>query len=95
MRDRGVYIDSVTLEPTSEPNLLNPGTSIATVDDDLKQPRLDQFIIGFEHELFPNVSVGAHGIFRDNKDFIEDILINGEFAPISVPDPGADGIEGT
>ena len=91
----GVYIDSVTLEPLHEPYLLNPGTSIATVDDDLKQPRLDQFIIGFEHELFPNFSVGAHGIFRDNKDFIEDILINGEFAPISVPDPGPDGVEGT
>ena len=91
----GAFIDPVTFEPLHEPYLLNPGTSIATVDDDLKQPRLDQFIVGFEHELFPNLSVGAHGIFRDNKDFIEDILINGEFASIAVPDPGPDGVEGT
>jgi hypothetical protein len=91
----GAYIDPVTMQPTHEPYLLNPGSSIATVDDDLKQPRLDQFIVGVEHELFPNLAVGAHGIFRDNSDFIEDILINGEFETLSVPDPGPDGVEGT
>jgi hypothetical protein len=91
----GAYIDPTTLQPLHEPYLRNPGTSIASVADDLKQPRLDQFIIGFEHELFPNFAVGAIGIFRDNKDFIEDILITGEFVPIETPDPGPDGVEGT
>ncbi len=30
------------------------------MDDDLKHPQMDQFIVGFEHELFPNFSVGAN-----------------------------------
>jgi hypothetical protein len=91
----GAYIDPVTLQPIEEPYLISPGSSIATVGDDLKQPRLDQFIIGFEHELFPNFSVGANGIFRDNNDFIEDVLVTGNFAPRLVADPGPDGITGT
>lgn len=91
----GAYIDPVTLQPTHDPYLLSPGTSLATIDDDLKQPRLDQGIFGFEHELFPNIAVGANFIYRKNSDFIEDILINGEFERLDLPDPGLDGVEGT
>ena len=91
----GAYIDPVSLQPLHEPYLINPGSSIATVSDDLKQPRLDQFIIGFEHELFSNFAIGANGIFRDNNDFIEDVLVDPDFAPVPVADPGPDGTLGT
>jgi hypothetical protein len=91
----GAYIDPDTLVPIEEPYLIRPAGSTATIDDDIKQPRLDQAILGFEHELFPDFSVGANFIYRKNRDFIEDILINGEFDVVQEPDPGPDGVLGT
>jgi hypothetical protein len=91
----GVYIDPVTLAPISETYLISPGTSVATIDPDIKQPRLDQAIVGVDHELFANFSVGANFIYRKNSDFVEDVLVNGEFERLELPDPGPDGEEGT
>ena len=91
----GVYIDPVTLAPISETYLISPGTSVATIDPDIKQPKLDQVIAGVDHELFNDFSVGANFIYRKNSDFIDDILINGEFEQLQEPDPGPDGEVGT
>jgi hypothetical protein len=91
----GAYIDPVTLEPLHDPYLLSPGVAVAEIDDDIKQPRLDQGIVGFEHELFTNFAVGANFIYRKNSSFIDDILINGEFEPLQEPDPGPDDVVGT
>jgi hypothetical protein len=91
----GAYIDPVTLQPLHDPYLLAPGTSQTTIDDDLKHPSMDQGIVGFDHELFANFSVGANFIYRRNKNFIDDVLVNGEFASSLEPDPGPDGTVGT
>lgn len=91
----GAFIDPISLQPLHEPDLLAPGQSQTTIDDDLKHPHMDQFTLGAQHELFANFSVGANFIYRRFGNFIEDILVNGEFAPLTVPDPGPDGEVGT
>jgi hypothetical protein len=89
----GAYIDE-DLNVTGGPYLLRPGTN-RTVDDDIKHPRMRQAIVGVEHELFSGFSVGANGIWRKNDQFIDDVLINGEFSPRVLTDPGPDGVRGT
>ncbi len=91
----GAYIDSSTLQPIEEPYLIRPGGSTATIDDDIKQPSMDQAIIGFDHELFPNFAVGANFIWRKNSNFIEDIVQNGEYETFTAQDPGPDNVLGT
>lgn len=81
-------IHPVTLQPLFPPEVAFPGVN-RTMDDDLKHPRLKQFIVGAEHELVPGWSLAVTGVWRDNDQFIDDVLQNGEFATRVVPDPGA------
>ncbi len=46
------------------------GKSAYTLDPDLKNPYADQFSIGLERELLPNLSVGATYIYKKQKDLI-------------------------
>ena len=64
------------------------------MDPDIKHPRLKQGTFGIEHELFPMFSVGVNGIWRDNDQFIDDVLIYapGDFTTRLVPDPGPDNV---
>ena len=91
----GAYVDS-HLNIISDLYPLEPGTS-RTMDPDIKHPRLKQGILGLEHELMPGFSVGVNGIWRDNDQFIDDVLIfrPGDFSTTTVPDPGPDGVAGT
>jgi hypothetical protein len=77
-----------------DPYLTAPGQN-RSMNDDVKHPRLRQGIIGVEHELFTGFSLAATGIWRKNDQFIDDVLINGEYAPVPVTDPGPDGVAGT
>ena len=88
------YIDQ-NLQPIEEPILLEAGLSQTTIAEDLKHPHMDQATFGFQHELFPNFAIGANYIHRKYGNFIDDILTNGEFEPISVADPGPDGVLGS
>jgi hypothetical protein len=90
----GAYIDE-QLNIIGGPYQLTPSNAAYTVDDDIKHPRLKQAIIGIERELFPGFSLTANGIFRDNDQFIDDVIENGEFAPRVLTDPGPDGVAGT
>jgi len=47
-----------------------PGGMAYTLDPDLKNPYSDQFSIGLERELFPNLSIGAIFIYKTEKDLI-------------------------
>jgi outer membrane receptor protein involved in Fe transport len=89
----GAYIDD-GLNVVGGPYLLRPGTN-RTMDDGIKHPRMQQAIAGFEHELFPGFSAGANYIWRKNDQFIDDVLVNGEYSPTTVADPGPDNIYGT
>jgi hypothetical protein len=89
----GAYVDG-NLDVVGGPYLLTPGTR-HTLDSDIEHPRLKQGMIGIEHELWPGFSLQANGVFRDNDNFIDDVLTNGEFAPRVLSDPGPDGVAGT
>ncbi len=77
-----------------DPFITTPGTN-HTMDSDIKHPRLKQTILGVDHELFRNFAVGVTGVWRDNDQFIDDVLTNGQFTTRVVPDPGPDGAVGT
>lgn len=81
------YINPVTLQPLDPPEVSRPGAN-RVIADDIKHPRLKQFIAGVERELFPGWSIGATGIWRDNDQFVDDILQNGQFTTRAEPDPG-------
>ncbi len=68
----GAYIDS-NLNVISDVYLITPGTS-HTMDPDIKHPRLKQGMVGFERDLWKGVSFGVTGIWRDNDQFIDDII---------------------
>jgi len=53
-----VFVDSI------------PGAMNYTVDPDLKNPYADQFSIGLERELIPNLSVGASYIYKQEKNLV-------------------------
>ena len=77
-----------------DPYIASPGTN-RTMDDDIKHPRMLQTIAGVEHELFKGLSVSVTGIWRKNDQFIDDVLVNGQFSPRTIADPGPDGVLGT
>jgi hypothetical protein len=85
-------IHPTTLQPLYEPYVIRPGQN-RVMDSNIKHPFVHQAILGVERELFPGISVGATGIYRENRDFIDDILMNplSEFATVQVADPGPDG----
>ncbi len=47
---------------------------IATIDPDIKHPRVDEFSLGFERALRSNLRLSVTGIKRDNKNFIGQVL---------------------
>jgi outer membrane receptor protein involved in Fe transport len=87
-------IDPVTLRPLFPPEVSRAGAN-RTIDDDIKHPRLKQYIVGIERELWPGWAIGATGIWRDNDQFIDDVLLNPLFTTRQVPDTGPDGRAGT
>jgi hypothetical protein len=93
----GAYIDS-NLNIISDVYLNQPSSGANhTMDPDVKHPRLKQGTVGVEHELMRNLSVAVNGIWRDNDQFIDDILVYapGDFTQRVVPDPGPDNTVGT
>ena len=90
------YLDPGTLNVVAGPYQITASGSVHSMDDDIKHPRMDQAILGLQHELFTNFSVGVTGIYRRNEDFIEDILIGGDtgWSSVARPDPGPDNIAG-
>ncbi|HUF22570.1 MAG TPA: TonB-dependent receptor [Vicinamibacterales bacterium] len=89
------YLDS-NLNVVAGPYQVTAGGSVHTMDPDIKHPRLDQSILGVQHELFPNFAVGVTGIYRKNSNFIDDMLIGSPsgWSQDVRPDPGPDGVTG-
>src|SRR5690606_35994700 len=92
----GAYIDSA-LNIISDVYLLSPGGTTHTMDPDIKHPRMKQGIIGVERELWSGFSVGINGIWRDNDQFIDDVIQTdvSEYETFVLQDPGPDGEPGT
>jgi hypothetical protein len=91
----GVYVDS-NLNRLGTPEVFKPGQN-RTMDPNIKQPRMQQAILGLEHELFRGLSVGVTGIYRKNDQFIDDVLqfSPGDFTTRVVTDRGPDNVAGT
>jgi hypothetical protein len=93
----GAYIDE-NLNIISDVYLNQPSSGTNhTMDPDIKHPRLKQGTLGFEHQLMPLFSVGVNGIWRDNDQFIDDVLVYApeDFTIRDVADPGPDNTIGT
>lgn len=58
-----------------------------TVDPDLRQPYTDQFTIGIDHELVPNLAVGASYIHKRGEALLGRIDTASTFAPVPFTDP--------
>lgn len=53
---------------------------VATIDPNIKHPRVDEFSVGFERALRANVRLSFTGIMRDNKNFIGQVLPSARWA---------------
>ena len=87
----GAYIDS-NLNIISDVYLLTPGGTSHSMDPDIKHPRLKQGILGFERDLWKGISVGVTGIWRDNDQFIDDVIQTqlSDYETLTVADRGPD-----
>lgn len=90
------YLDPGTVNVVAGPYQISAGGSVHSMDPDIKHPRMDQAILGIQHELFPNFSVGVTGIYRKNTNFIDDVLTDTSgWTAVTRPDPGPDNVLGT
>ena len=67
------------LEDRNEVNRLSQPRAI--IDPDIKHPRVDEFSFGIERAIGRNLRVAATGIFRDNKNFIGNVLPDARWTP--------------
>jgi hypothetical protein len=59
-----------------------------TVDPDLKQPFTDQYTVGVDHELLPNLAIGASYIHKQSENFLGRVDTASTWGPATVVDPG-------
>jgi hypothetical protein len=57
------------------------------IDRGLKQPQMDQFIIGLDHDLGHDFALTGTLIYRKNRNFIETVSKNGDFTKVKGFDP--------
>ncbi len=64
-----------------------PGQRYA-MDPHIRQPRLDQFVVGVDHQLARGIVLSAALVHRKNADFIETVSRDGIFVPVQGQVPG-------
>ena len=64
---------------------------VATIDPDIKHPRVDEFSFGFERALKSNVRLAVTGIMRDNKNFIGQVLPSARWTRQTGTSPAPNG----
>jgi outer membrane receptor protein involved in Fe transport len=92
--DPGAF-DPLTIERTfntsgfSEVVSTNPGQQYA-MDPHIRQPYLDQYVLGFDQQLPHNIVLSGTLVYRRNADLIETVSRDGIFVPVPgiVPDTG-------
>ncbi len=67
----------------------NPGQMYA-MDPNIKQPYMDQYILGFDQQLPFDIALSGTLVYRRNADFIETVSRDGTFVPVqgTVPETG-------
>lgn len=64
----------------------NFGATTTVMDDNLSMPYMHQFTVGIERELFKDLSLSVNYIYRQNLNFIDRVLTNGTFEPVTYVD---------
>ena len=97
--DRLYQQGEVNLDPAGSDFQSISGVTNGVVNPDMPQPKYDQFILGYEREVFRNWNVRGTGIYSRNFDLRRTETINIPYAAYNVaitnPDPGFDGRPGT
>jgi hypothetical protein len=62
--------DLVTLDANTGEEISRTPNPTFSVDDDIKQPRVDELTVGIERALSNDLRLAVTGIWRDNKNFI-------------------------
>lgn len=57
------------------------------IDPDLKDPYTDQFAVGFDHEIAPNLAIGASYVHKRSRDFVGTLNIGAQYDPVEFIDP--------
>jgi hypothetical protein len=82
-------------QPGEELNILKAyGSPYTRLDSDLKNPHVNEVIVGFSGEFIPGISFHAFGYHRNEKNLFS--LVNegvpfSAYTPVQVLDPGPDG----
>jgi len=71
----------------SETLTSNSGQKYA-MDPNIKHPRLDQYILGFDQQLPYGIVLSATAVYRRNSDLIETVSRDGIFVPVQGVVPG-------
>lgn len=74
------------------------GANISTIDPNLKQPHTDELIVGIEREVIQGMRLSLVGTWRREGNIYGPINTGVPFSaytPVSIVDPGPDGITGT
>jgi hypothetical protein len=63
------------------------------IDDDIKHPRVDEFMVGVERAIGPDLRFQATGVFRDNKNLIDSVFPDARWSPVTLTNslPSANG----
>jgi hypothetical protein len=73
---------STTPDPAAEADLGTPSAILGGFtepsDPNIKDQYLDEYILGYENEVRPNISVGVKGIYRSYGRVIEDFLCSSD-----------------
>lgn len=72
----------------SETGITNPPTT--TIDPNIKHPRVDEVSLGLERALGNTVRVGVTGIWRDNKNFVGNLLPLARWTPVTITSASSD-----
>ena len=78
--------------------LFSFGGLINPVDENVRRPYTNEFMVGASHEFEQGVQVSANFIYRRDKDLMATVdqgVPFSSYSPVSVVDPGPDGMAGT
>lgn len=67
----------------SECNRL-PLSTLYRMDPNIKHPRMDEFTAGLERAVTADVRLAVTGIWRENKDFINSVIADARWEPITL-----------
>ena len=92
LTNQNPHITALVLGPNKfqEVSRRSPQTNLG-IDPNIRQSYIDQFLVGAERELMPDLSLTAQYIRRNFRDFMGFVDTGSIYAPVQLTDPGPDG----